>query len=327
MVDVFSLVIGSVVVVCVIQLLRLIVADCDLVLQWATKFGKSPKCLKGKVVWVTGASTGIGESLVYELASAGCRLVLSARREEELHRVKKQCLTCGPLQDEDIMVVPLDLVKQYEHAYAVKKVLKHFKQIDILVNNAGRSQRADWVKTSIDVDREMLETNVLGTLSLTKAVLPDMIARRDGHIVVVSSVGGKVVVGAPMSGSYAGSKHALHGWFECLRIEQYSNNIKVTMVCPGPVFSSLMSIAMTEEKGKVVGGEMKPGEKRMATSRCASLTAVAIANQLDEVWISEHPVLAFIYMFQYLPSFARRQVCKMSLAKLKKMRGSVGLSP
>ncbi|XP_067682472.1 dehydrogenase/reductase SDR family member 7-like isoform X2 [Haliotis asinina] len=318
MVDVVFLGTGCVVVLCVIQLLRLITADCDLVLQWATKFGKSPKCLKGKVVWVTGASSGIGESLVYELASAGCRLVLSARREEELNRVKKQCLTCGPLQDKDIMVVPLDMTKQHEHADAVKKVLQHFKQIDILVNNAGRSQRAEWVKTSIDVDREMLETNVLGPLSLTKAVLPDMIARRDGHIVVMSSVAGKV--GAPLSGSYTGSKHALQGWFECLRVEQYSNNIKVTIVCPGPVFSNLLAIAMTEEKGKVVGGEMKAGEKRMATSRCASLTAVAIANQLDEVWISFHPVLAFTYLFQYFPSFARRKACKIGLAELKKMR-------
>ncbi|XP_046579850.1 dehydrogenase/reductase SDR family member 7-like isoform X2 [Haliotis rubra] len=318
MVDVLFLCIGCVVVLCVIQLLRLIKADCDLVLQWATCFGKSPKRLRGKVVWVTGASSGIGESLVYELASVGCRLVLSARREEELNRVKKQCLTCGPLQDNDIMVVPLDMVKQHEHADAVKKVLQHFKQIDILVNNAGRSQRAEWVKTSVDVDREMLETNVLGPLSLTKAVLPDMIARRDGHIVVMSSVAGKV--GAPLSGSYTGSKHAIQGWFECLWVEQYPNNIKVTMVCPGPVFSNLLAIAMTEEKGKVVGGEMKAGEKRMATSRCASLTAVAIANQLDEVWIALHPVLAFTYMFQYFPSFARRQACKIGLAKLKKMR-------
>ncbi|XP_046579945.1 dehydrogenase/reductase SDR family member 7-like [Haliotis rubra] len=318
MVDVVFLCIGCVVVLCVIQLLRLITADCDLVLQWASKFGKSPKRLRGKVVWVTGASSGIGESLVYELASVGCRLVLSARREEELNRVKKQCLTCGPLQDNDIMVVPLDMVKQHEHADAVKKVLQHFKQIDILVNNAGRSQRAEWVKTSVVVDREMLETNVLGPLSLTKAVLPDMIARRDGHIVVMSSVAGKV--GGLLPGSYTGTKYALHGWFERLRIEQYSDNINVTMVCPGPVYSNLLAIAMTEEKGKVVGGEMDAGEKRMATSRCASLTAVAIANQLDEVWISFHPVLAYTYVYQYLPSIARSQACKRGIFQFRKSR-------
>ncbi|KAK7481161.1 hypothetical protein BaRGS_00027594 [Batillaria attramentaria] len=274
--------------------------------------------LRGQVIWVTGASSGIGEALVYQLASVGCRLILSARRTEELERVKKQCLLCGPLKDEDILVLTLDSTKFGTHAAAVEKVLEHFKQIDVLVNNAGRSQRAAWADISLEVDRQMLETNVLGVLSLTKCVLPHMMQRKAGHIVVMSSIAGKV--GAPFSGSYTGSKHALHGWFETLRVEGAEYNIDVTLLCPGPVFSRLFEQAFTGEPGKVLGREMGKEEKRMETSRCAYLCAVAIANRLDEAWISLQPVLVGTYVAQYAPSFYRGRMKRMGVEQLLKIR-------
>ncbi|XP_041354632.1 dehydrogenase/reductase SDR family member 7-like [Gigantopelta aegis] len=302
----------------IVQLLRLLLADCDLTLQWATKFGKSPATLRGTVVWITGASSGIGEFLAYNLASAGCRLVLSARRESELERVKKRCLLSGPVKEEDILVLPLDLLKCDSHTEAADEVLKYFGQIDILVNNAGRSQRGVWEKISIEVDRDMMELNVIGTLSITKAVLPHMIENKRGHIVVISSVAGKL--GIPNSCSYSGSKFALHGYFESLRIEAFQHNIKVTMICPGPVFSNVLTAAFTEKPGQAFGVAMNPNEKRMATDRCAYLTTVAMANSLDEVWISLQPVLLSFYVIQYFPTYGKILGCKLGMKAINKIR-------
>lgn len=309
---------GLTVALPVLVVVWILLSDCDMTLQWASKFGRKIDSLHGQVVWITGASSGIGEALAYQLASAGCRLVLSARRTEELERVKKQCLLCGPLREEDLLVLTLDSTKFETHAAAVDKVLEQFKQIDILVNNAGRSQRASWADISLEVDRQMLETNVLGVLSLTRCVLPHMIQRRAGHIVITSSVAGKL--GAPFSGSYTGSKHALHGWFETLRVEGYEHNIDVTMLCPGPVFSRLLEQAYTAEPGKVVGGSMHKGEKRMETNRCAYLCAVAVANRLDEAWISLQPVLMGLYLSQYMPSFYRKRMKAIGMKQLLKLR-------
>lgn len=284
----------------IVQILRLALGDCDLQLQWAEKLGKSTGVLARKVVWITGASSGIGEYLAYELAKAGCRLVLTARREDELNRVKKECLTYGNLMDDDILVLPLDLLKFEQHRPACEEVIARFNKIDILVNNAGRSQRAAWEKTDLQVDRDMIELNVFSVLSLTKVVLPHMLDRKDGHIIVMSSAAGKLA--AHNSGSYTGAKHALQGWFSCLRIEVFERNVAVTTICPGPVFSNLLKESFTEDPNKVLNREMKPGENRMTTARCARLCAVAIANRLDEVWISTHPVLFGMYISQYMPT-------------------------
>ncbi|ELT96525.1 hypothetical protein CAPTEDRAFT_143106 [Capitella teleta] len=284
----------------VVQLVRLIFADADLNVLWKEKFGKRPDTLKGQVVWITGSSSGIGEYLAYELAKAGCKLVLSARRIKELERVKKQCLIYGPISDEDILVTSLDVADLSSQERAVEVIISHFGQVDILVNNAGRSQRAMICDTSIEVDQEMINLNVVGQISLTKAILPHMRKRKTGHIVVTSSLAG--LMGAPFSASYALTKFALHGWFESLRFEGFSENIKVTMICPGPVFSNLLKNCFTGQKGQV---QMGSNEKRVTTQRCAALMATAIANQMDEVWITRQPLLLLTYFAQYFPSICR----------------------
>ncbi|KAL7992743.1 hypothetical protein Chor_016999, partial [Crotalus horridus] len=165
------------------------------------------KELPRKVVWVTGASSGIGEELAYQLAKIGSWLVLSARRENELERVKKKCLEISSLSDKDILILPLDLTERESHESATKTVLQHFGRIDILVNNGGRSQRSLFVDTNISVYNAIMELNYLGTVSLTKFVLDHMIQRKQGKIVTMSSVMG--VMGAPLATGYCASKHAL----------------------------------------------------------------------------------------------------------------------
>ncbi|XP_053330781.1 dehydrogenase/reductase SDR family member 7 [Spea bombifrons] len=286
-----------------LQSVRFLRADGDLTLLWAERFGHSPESkLGGNVVWVTGASSGIGEELSYQLAKLGARLILSSRRENELQRVKRKCLEIGALEERDVLIVPLDLTQTESHGAAADAVLKHFGRIDVLVNNGGRSQRSLFVDTELDVYRELMELNYLGTVSLTKRVLEHMIERRKGKVITVSSVTG--FIGVPLSTGYAASKHALQGFFNSLRIELGGYpDITVSITCPGPVQSKVVENAFTE----VVGKKFEPKSDqsyKMPTARCARLILVTAANDLNESWISEHPVLAVFYLWQYFPTWA-----------------------
>ncbi|XP_069117017.1 dehydrogenase/reductase SDR family member 7-like isoform X2 [Argopecten irradians] len=285
----------------VVFFIMLLSGDSDIFLQLMERFGKSQECLAGKVVWITGASSGIGEALAYEMARAQCRLVLSARREEELERVKSECIRVGCLNHEDVLVLKLDIKEFCDHEAAVQQVLKTFQRIDILVNNAGRTNKGEWTTTSMAVDQELLAVNVLGPVSLTRAVLPHMVSRSQGHIVVTSSVAGKL--GAALyAGSYFGSKHALQGWFDALRPEVYSKNINVTSICPGPIYTNILQHALKENAGEILQGKMDPNKKRMSPMRCARLMTIAIANRCDEAWISTTPGLVSLYINQYFPN-------------------------
>ncbi|XP_021357718.1 dehydrogenase/reductase SDR family member 7-like isoform X2 [Mizuhopecten yessoensis] len=291
---------GLVAVFVAFCLLMILSGDSDILLQLMERFGKSPECLTEKVVWITGASSGIGEALAYEMARARCRLVLSARREKELERVKMECIRVGGLSQEDVLVLKLDIKEYSEHESAVQQVHKTFQKIDILINNAGRTNKGKWTSTCLAVDQELLAVNVLGPVSLTRAVLPHMMSRNEGHIVVTSSVAGKL--GAALyAGSYFGSKHALQGWFDSLRPEVYSKNIAVTSVCPGPIYTNLLQDALKEKEGEILQGRMDPHKHRMSSKRCARLMAVAIANRCDEAWISTTSGLVSLYLNQYFP--------------------------
>ncbi|KAM9341049.1 dehydrogenase/reductase SDR family member 7 isoform 1-T1 [Symphorus nematophorus] len=286
-----------------IRLLILIFADADFTLLWASLLGCRPeKKLKGQVVWITGASSGIGEELAYQLAKCGSRLILSARREDELKRVKRRCLECSNLKDEDILVLPLDLVERTSHEEKTKSAIQYFGHVDILINNGGRSQRSLCLETSVDVYEALMELNFLGTVFITKQVLPHMTQRGAGSIVTVSSVAG--LAGVPLATGYAASKHALQGFFNSLRTELTDfPNILISTVCPGPVQSQIVHNAFTEELNKPVATVGNQGHK-MPTSRCVRLMLVGIANGVKEMWIAQQPFLLFYYIWQYTPTFA-----------------------
>ncbi|XP_071383850.1 dehydrogenase/reductase SDR family member 7 isoform X1 [Centroberyx affinis] len=286
-----------------IQFLRFIFADADFTLLWACVVGTKPEArLKGLVVWITGASSGIGEELAYQLAGCGSRLVLSARRVDELDRVKRRCLERSNLQDQDILVLPLDLLERTSHEAKTKAAIQHFGNVDILINNGGRSQRSLCLETSIDVYEALMELNFLGTVSLTKQVLPHMTQRGSGSIVTVSSVVG--LTGAPLATGYSASKHALQGFFNSLRTELTDYpKILISTVCPGPVQSQIVHNAFTEELGTpitTVGDQ----QHKMPTSRCVRLILVGIANGAKEMWIAQQPFLLFYYVWQYTPTWA-----------------------
>jgi len=194
-----------------------------------------------KVVWITGASSGIGEALAYTFAKHKVKLILSARREAELARVKAAC----NLPDSDVMLLPLDVSDHSLSEAAGRKAVERFGKIDILVNNAGVSHWSKIKDLSMEVIKIIMNVNFLGAVSLTKAVLPDMLKRKSGNIVVISSILGKMVT--PKQAAYNASKHALMGFFDTLRAEVMGDGIKVLLVCPGFVRTNVAKNSLNKE--------------------------------------------------------------------------------
>lgn len=197
---------------------------------------------KDKIVWITGASSGLGEALAIESAKEKAKLVLSARRESELQRVKKECEKFIPA--ENILILPLDVAELSNVNAEVQKVIVRFGRVDVLINNAGVAQRSYSAETPVEVERKIMEINYFGSTVMTKAVLPYMHKQQSGNIIVVSSVMGKM--GFPGRSSYSAAKHALHGYFESLRIEEKQNNINVHIICPGYIKTNVSVNAVTK---------------------------------------------------------------------------------
>lgn len=256
-------------------------------------------------MWITGASSGIGESLAYRAAHAGAFLILSGTSERSLSEVKSKCLTLMPGSGPDRVLVLLFNIKDIDsHSEQVKKAIQHFGRIDILVNNAGRSQRAMFQEVETSVDQELFLINVIGLISLSRAVLQHWYrSKARGHFVVTSSTLGKF--GIMNASTYAATKHALHGYFESIRNEGFDKGISVTMLCPGPTFSRAAERAFTGTIDHKFDAGHSPDLRRMRTDRCSQLMVAAIANELDEAWICMQPILLMYYISQYMPTFGR----------------------
>ncbi len=239
---------------------------------------------KDKVVWITGASSGIGEHLTYALAEQGAKLAISSRNEKELQRVRQNCHG-----KTDILVAPLDVSAFDSVPGVAQKILDHFGRIDILINNAGVSQRAPIKDTALEVDRKIMDINYFGALAVTKAVLPFMWQQGAGHIVVMSSVMGKI--GVPHRSAYAASKHALHGFFDTLRAEVAPDNIKVTVICPGYVRTNVTINALKGD-GSANQVMAEATRKGLDPAVFAQKALDAIAGQKREVFIGGKEIFA-----------------------------------
>lgn len=255
-----------------------------------------------KVVWITGASSGIGEALAHAFAAEGARLVLSSRRPDELERVRAMCP-----RSEAHLIVPLDLTQPATFAAAVAVVEREAGSVDVLVNNGGVSQRALAMDTTAEVERALMEVNYFGQVALTKAVLPGMRARRSGHIVVVSSVMG--YVGTPGRSSYAAAKHALHGYFDSLRAEVWRDGIKITLACPGYVKTAVSANALGGD-GSKHGITDATHERGIPAVKCARVIVNAVARGREEVAVGGPEVMA-IYLKRWFPWLASRIIRRL----------------
>ncbi len=262
----------------------------------------SMKTLTGKVVWLTGASSGIGEALAIELAKEGCKLILSARRKNELQRVQK----LAELSDENCLLLPLDLEQYHDFENLKNIALQKFNRIDVLVNNAGISQRSLAIETSIEVDKRLMEVNYIGTVALTKTLLPHFIKNKSGLIVTVTSAVGKIP--SPWRSSYAAAKHALHGFFDSLRAECYQDGLRVLLVCPGFVATNVSVNALTGN-GETTGKMDAATAKGISAKKCAQGIVAAMKAEKQEVviggikekfgvWTKRHFPLLFSVMIR-----------------------------
>jgi dehydrogenase/reductase SDR family protein 7B len=246
-----------------------------------------------KTVWITGASSGIGEALALAYAKTGDNLILSARQESTLNIIAKKCKT----KNNQVLVVPLDLEKSNTFDSLFADLKKRVDKIDILINNGGISQRSLIIETPVEVDRKLFEVNYFGTIALTKLVLPWMIETGGGNITAISSISGKF--GFPLRASYSATKHALFGFFETLGLEHINDNISTTIVCPGRIRTNI-SLRALNNKGETTN-EMDPSLKDgMSADVCATKIVKAIQRKKREVLIGRKELL-LVYIHKYLP--------------------------
>lgn len=265
------------------------------------------RSLKNQVVWITGASSGIGEALAYALSAQGAKLVLSSRRVAELERVKNTCAF-----PEDVRILPIDLTDIENLEAKVPVAMELFGHIDIMVHNGGISQRALVAETDISVHREVMELNYFSYIILTKALLPHLIERRSGYFVVTGSVMGKI--GTPMRAAYAAAKHALHGYFDCLRAEVKQYNIKVTILTPGYIHTP---IAVISGDGSFMSGKSEQINAGFSADMAAKQIIKAMQNEAYEPYIGkfigEERLALFVKRF--LPDLFTRLITRFGTPK------------
>ena len=255
------------------------------------------------IIWITGASSGIGHELAKAYAEKGALLVLSARSISKLEEVRQSLKN-----PEKHLVLPLDLMDASNFAEKVAQVVSHYGKIDILINNGGVSQRGEAHATSIALDRQIMEVNYFGAVALTKAVLPVMQKQQSGHIVAISSIAGKF--GFYWRSAYAAAKHALQGFFESLYLEEAKNNIHVTLVFPGKI-NTPISMSAINEKGEAHDEMDHNQETGMSAELCAQKIIRAIDKKKQEVLIGNKEIWA-VYIKRYCPWLFWRIIKKQS---------------
>ncbi|MGZ9163705.1 MAG: SDR family NAD(P)-dependent oxidoreductase [Anaerolineales bacterium] len=219
--------------------------------------------IKGKVVIVTGASSGIGEATARQFAREGAKVVLAARRVDRLQALAQEIAAMGT--GAEAFVVQADLSKLEDIQSLIKQTLDKYGRIDVLVNNAGFG-RIDWLE-KLDPVKDIqgqFDVNVMGVIQTTRQALPVMIKQRSGSIINMCSMAG--LVATPTYTIYAACKHAVHGFSEALRREIKPWGISVSMIYPGGV---------TTEFGSHAGIKRKTG---YTTPRFMLLTAEQVAQ-------------------------------------------------
>ncbi|MEX3811219.1 SDR family NAD(P)-dependent oxidoreductase [Paraburkholderia sp. BR13439] len=269
---------------------------------------------EGKVVWVTGASSGIGEALSLQLLDRGASVILSGRRADALERVAARAA-------QRALVLPFEATNWDALADVVDSAWKWRGQIDVLINNAGISQRSLAIDTELEVYRMLMEIDYLAPVALTQLVVPRMIERRTGHIAAVSSVAGKV--GVPLRTGYSGAKHAVVGYFAALRAEiEAAYGIAVTMVLPGSV-NTPIAVNAVEGDGSRRGRSDPNIERGIDVNVAASTILDGIAEKRRDVVVAEGIEAAVLQLMRDDPEKLYEMASREG-ARLASMRNDAG---
>ena len=243
--------------------------------------------MKNTVVWITGASSGIGEALAYNYSAKGAKLIISSRNRDELFRVKMSCKNPALVH-----VLSFDLENTELLLQKAADAIRIFGRIDLLINSGGISQRSLAIDTAPATEERLMRVNFWGTVALSKAVLPTMIAQSGGHIVCISSLVGKF--GTRFRSAYSASKHALHGYFDSLRSEVYDKNVNITIACPGYIKTNVTINALTAD-GTPQGTMDEAQANGMSPEACAAEIVNAIDQKKEEVYIGGKEVKGVLF--------------------------------
>ncbi|QLG47155.1 SDR family oxidoreductase [Costertonia aggregata] len=260
--------------------------------------------INGKVVWITGASSGIGEALAYHLSKKQCKLIISSRKIDDLKKVKDNCENNDIVQVLQIDLANLDEIRTY-----VTRAMSFYGHIDILINNAGISQRSLIAETQIEVYKKLIDINYLGTIALTKDLLPHFVKRKSGKFVTVTSLMGKF--GSPYRSGYCGAKHALHGFFDVLRMEHEKDSIQVTLICPGFIRTNVAKNALTGD-GSPQLKEDKATENGLTAETLVKKMVKAIERKKFEAYIGKKEIIG-VYLKRFFPKILHNVVLKSSV--------------
>lgn len=258
-------------------------------------------------VWITGASSGIGEACACRYATQGVRLVLTSSSADRLEKVAVKCRELGASA---VTVLPYDLAVLDDVDALVEKAWNACCGIDVVMLNAGISQRTNVEDTSMDMVRKIMEINYFAPVAIAKALLPKMISAGGGKMAVTTSISGRF--GFPLRCGYSSSKFALYGFFETLQAEYHDAGINVTMVCPGRVNTNISRYAL--DKGGKPHGVMDPGQADgMSSEKAARIIIKAIAKGKREVLVGKKELL-MVYIKRFFPG-----LCALLSRKIKPM--------
>jgi dehydrogenase/reductase SDR family member 7B len=258
---------------------------------------------RGKTIWVTGASSGIGEQICYLLSNAGAHIILSARRKDELERVKNNCA-----HPDKCSIVLIDLNDETSVRKAYDEIKSQNIKIDIFFNNGGISQRSLALETPLELERKMFEVNFFSNILLSKLVGNDMLRRKEGHIVVTSTLLGKW--GFHTRSSYAGSKHALHGYYDSMRMEVEDHGIHITLVTPGFIATDISKNAFDAQghSTRILDNNQKTG---MPPEECAEHILKGVAAQKKEFGVGKGEING-LWVKRYFPGIFQKILKKKS---------------
>ncbi len=239
--------------------------------------------MQKQVIWITGASSGIGAALAREYSKQGWHVILSSRRADALKEVAASCA-----EPNECTVVEIDLASPESIDNAANQVLAQFGSVDVLVNNGGISQRSLVEETPVDFDRMIMQVEYFSGVQLTKRMLPAMLASGHGHIVVISSIVG--VFGFPYRSAYSAAKHAIHGFYETVWAELHTRGINTTIVCPGRILTNVSLHALTKDGSE--HGVMDHGQKNgISAEECALKIRRAVEKRKKEIYVCRMDVL------------------------------------
>lgn len=288
-----------------------------------------PNAFSDKVVWVIGASQGLGEELALSFARQGAKLVLSSRSADKLQAVKTACSQFIP--PSHIHILPFDITSSPATVLlpAVESAFTSTfdgQGVDYVVFNAGASQHAAAETTSASVAAQLVSLNLLGQIILAQETLRRMVDfGKKGHHVVIASM--SAVVPSPGQAIYAATKSGLRAYFASVASELADKGITVTVCCPGPIATGTdenKPRSVYGSDGLVLQSTTGMNTKRISPQLAAELILKAVHHRVHECWIAYHPVLLIGYVMQYLPSVGMKILKKIGPGRVRQMKEGKG---